>query len=113
MEAITLEEVINNYQIPFVDLIKFNCEGAEFDIIMNLSNQTIRKIGLCVILYHEDLIDYTKNVTEIITLFKKQKFRVLKIKKSESRGWLIVWNMRRYNWSYFIKDFLIRRLLRL
>jgi len=47
-----------NHNISEIDLIKFNCEGAEFEIINSLTPEFMGRIKTMIILYHEDL---TKN----------------------------------------------------
>lgn len=110
VEACTLDDVISDHNIPHIDLIKFNCEGAEYDIIKSASKNSIKKIRLGIILYHEDLIEGFANTEELVQLFKEANFRVLNIKKSSSRGWLLVWNMDWYSWSYLAINALMRKL---
>lgn len=106
----TLEDITTENQIDTIDLIKLNCEGAEFEIIFNTPHDVIKKIGLGIILYHEDLEATAGNARELSALFKKLNFRIVTIKTGEKRGWLIVWNKRKYSWVNFIAKAVIRRL---
>ncbi len=108
--ATTLEQIITDNRIELIDLAKFNCEGAEFDILFNTPPHLIRRIGLGIILYHEDLDAKSGSVERLADLFKKLNFRVVAIRTGEKRGWLIVWNKQKYSWIYFILKALIRRL---
>lgn len=50
--TITLEEVIDKFDIETVDLLKIDCEGSELDIFTNMSDSTTRKIKYIVGEYH-------------------------------------------------------------
>ena len=108
VNATTLEDIITDNKIGFIDLVKFNCEGAECDIIHSASDDCIKRIGLAVILYHSDLDPQGGNIQRMMELFRNLDFRIDHIRKSEKRGWLIVWNRRRYSrWHFFYQG--IRR----
>lgn len=110
VKTTSLEEIIVQNNIDFIDLIKLNCEGAEFEILFNTSRDALRKIGLGLILYHEDLDNAIGNSDRMAALFEELKFRVVRIKTSEKRGWLIVWNREKYSRTHFILRALLRRL---
>jgi FkbM family methyltransferase len=48
----TLESFIESENIQHIDFIKFNCEGAEFSILINTSPAILRRIKCMLILYH-------------------------------------------------------------
>lgn len=110
VEAINLSTIFEDNNIQFVDLIKFNCEGAEFDIIFKTPDSVLTKIGLAIILYHEDLYAGDGNAARLASWLKTLGFRVITIKKGDKRGWLIAWNKKRYSWIYFVFKAFIRRL---
>lgn len=99
VKAIMLEKLIYKENIKQIDLIKFNCEGAELNILMNCSQSTLQKISCAIILYHEDLNDNKFIVSDLIQYFKKSKFLTKEIFKNftPGRGWLIVWNSGYYS----------------
>jgi FkbM family methyltransferase len=110
VNATTLAEVFVANHIHFVDLIKFNCEGAEFEILFSTAKDFIKKIGLAIILYHSDLDTQGGDVERMIQLLRSLNFRTDRIRKSEDRGWLIAWNRAIYSqWHFFYKG-LTRRL---
>ena len=60
----TIPEIVKKYKIESIDLLKLDCEGAEFEIILNLPStilNTIKKISMEI---HEienfDIIDIEK-----------------------------------------------------
>jgi FkbM family methyltransferase len=48
----TLENFIESENLKHIDFIKFNCEGAEFGILINTSVAILRRINCMLILYH-------------------------------------------------------------
>ncbi|HEX7016455.1 MAG TPA: FkbM family methyltransferase [Cyclobacteriaceae bacterium] len=112
VNAITLEHLVGENDIDFIDLAKFNCEGSEFSILMKTPKAILEKIGLGIILYHEDLAEKEYCLENLLSLFDKNSFRTLVIRKSPKRGWLIVWNRKRYSSLYFLLSAIYRRLTR-
>lgn len=52
IKGITLEEIMNNNQISKCDMLKIDCEGAEFKIIESLSDSDLLKIDKLCLEYH-------------------------------------------------------------
>ena len=50
--SITLERIFKNNKIKKCDFLKMDCEGAEYDIILNAPIGILSKIGIMVIEYH-------------------------------------------------------------
>ena len=57
VNCFTLESFIESENLQHIDFIKFNCEGAEFGIIINTSAEILQKIKCMLILYHGYLED--------------------------------------------------------
>src|SRR5690606_26042182 len=112
VQAVTLEQLLGDNGIDFIDLIKFNCEGSEFSILLGTSSKVINRIGLGIILYHEDLAEKGYCLNDLVAHFDRNSFRTLVIRKSNERGWLIVWNRRIYSNFYFLWSAIQRRLTR-
>jgi len=55
VKCITLDEVFKENQINFCDFLKLDCEGAEEDILLNASKETIQKIKTITIEWHDNL----------------------------------------------------------
>ena len=83
----TLKDFMYGNSIQKCDFIKFNCEGAEFPVILSSSAETLRKIDNFLVLYHNDL--WTKNSYEdLLTHFKDCGFSTKTLNQTEARGWM-------------------------
>ena len=59
---ITLQDIINKYEIPKSSVLKIDCEGCEYDIIENISSETISYFSNIQIEYH---LGYKKLKTKL------------------------------------------------
>lgn len=111
--AITLNDLKEQYKIETIDLIKFNCEGAEFGILESFKDK-VNIIKLALVLYHEDLVASNKKISTLETIFINHGFRTLLINRNEAkgRGWLICWNKNTYTSIYRFFSWIKRRLVR-
>ena len=57
--SITLSQIINDINLPIIDLLKMDCEGSEYDIIYNTPTSILTKIQFMEIEVHD--IDSNKN----------------------------------------------------
>lgn len=55
--TISLQHFIEQEQLQKIDFIKFNCEGAEFEILLNTPKEYFQRIGTMLVLYHEELVN--------------------------------------------------------
>ena len=53
VHAITLDEFISEKQIQRIDLLKLDCEGAEYEILMKAPKMTLNKIDRIILEYHD------------------------------------------------------------
>jgi FkbM family methyltransferase len=91
VETDTLSHFFLTNNIQKCDLIKFNCEGAEFKILLTTPVAELKKINHMLVLYHMDLTeDYS--IEQLIAHLKKASFYTEIRQKSfdGKRGWLIV-----------------------
>jgi len=49
---LTLEQIVNNYIIPENSILKIDCEGCEYEIILSSTRKTLRKFSNILIEYH-------------------------------------------------------------
>ena len=56
IETINLETLCDDNDIDFIDILKIDIEGAEYDILENLSDEFFNKIGQITVEFH-DFID--------------------------------------------------------
>jgi FkbM family methyltransferase len=52
VKAVTLDELLEDYQLDHCDLIKFNCEGAEVPVVLALDAATASRLRRVVLGYH-------------------------------------------------------------
>ena len=53
VQAVSLKEVLKSNHLKAVDLVKLDCEGAEFDILLDSDPDTIRSFKRMVMEYHD------------------------------------------------------------
>jgi len=82
--TVSMEKIIERdmarQNVAFCDLVKMDCEGAEFEILASMSLELFRKIGAFYIEYHEYLEDKNKN--DLVKILQKNGF---KTRMTESR----------------------------
>lgn len=100
-----IDTFIEEFNIDKIDLIKFNCEGAEFEILKSISSLSYKKIKFMVILFHEDMAKGEMK-EDIFFLLKNNGFIYREINKTKNRGWIIAKNRDSYsNISNYFIDF--------
>jgi len=90
--CITLENFIESENIPFIDFIKFNCEGAEFGILLNTSSPVLERIKCMLILYH-GYLEETFSEEQLAEHLSKAGFIIHHRyrNKDDDSGWLIAY----------------------
>ncbi|MDP3980961.1 MAG: FkbM family methyltransferase [Chlamydiota bacterium] len=90
----TLKDFLDSNNIARCNFIKFNCEGAEFPILLSSPEYVLKQLDYALISYHRDLINaYTES--DIMQHFINAGFETRLFKKSyESplRGWIVAKN---------------------
>ena len=74
VKCITLQNIFEKYGLKKVDFLKMDCEGAEYEIIMNAESSILNKIQKIAMEIHEEIVPYTKEV--IIENLEKHGFNV-------------------------------------
>lgn len=59
VHAVTLADVLAQHTLDRVDLLKLDCEGAEYEILMNAQEETLAKVQRIVMEYHNVDVDHT------------------------------------------------------
>ena len=82
VKFITMEQIIHQYQIQNIDLVKMDIEGMEFEVLSSRQTSTFQKIQNIIIEIH--LLDKTKEQQYQQLLEKiQQHFPTIHIQKSE------------------------------
>jgi FkbM family methyltransferase len=91
VECCTLQQFFDENHIGTCSFIKFNCEGAEFPILLSSPTSLLRRVGKMLVLYHCDL--WTKNTPEeLLTHLGASGFKCTVTNRTEKRGWIIATN---------------------
>lgn len=53
VEVLSLPDIMNKQALPRIDLLKLDCEGSEFDILLNTPQRIFDRIGEIVLEVHE------------------------------------------------------------
>jgi len=93
VESRTLQEFFEENGITRCNFVKFNCEGAEFPILLGSSSELLRRISVMLVLYHGDL--WTENPKEdMISHLQASGFDCMIRNQTESRGWIVAMQRR-------------------
>ena len=71
--AITLDEALSRLNGFRCDLLKMDCEGAEYDILMMADESCWQRIGQIVLEYHDGVSEHSHQ--DLIDLFEKRGFK--------------------------------------
>lgn len=74
VETVRLVNYLDEQNITTVDLLKLDCEGGEYDILLPLSNQELQRIKRIVMEYHDGLTEHRHS--EIIEKLHNAGFSV-------------------------------------
>jgi len=74
VEAVSLETAMDEAHIDKIDLLKLDCEGAEYEILMKSSPGTLAKIERIIMEYHDLSSEYNHLV--LIEYLQKEGFWV-------------------------------------
>lgn len=85
--SVTLEKIINDNKISSCELLKLDCEGAEYDIIMNTPQEILVKINK-ISLEYEKIPQINYSVEDIISKLKSCGFQVIKSEGTNGHGFL-------------------------
>ncbi len=83
----TLATFMHERGVASVALAKFNCEGAEFRILLSATRETVRRIHKLIVLYHCDLVQ--EPVSALVDSLASAGFATEVRQTSSDRGWLI------------------------
>jgi len=72
--AVSLEHIFERYQLPFCNLLKLDCEGAEYEILFSLSPAVLQRIEAVTMEYHDGVAAY--NHQDLVNFFHDHNFKV-------------------------------------
>jgi FkbM family methyltransferase len=74
IKAISLENAISRSGIERCDLLKLDCEGAEYDILFNAPPEIFHKISRIIMEYHDGVVKYDH--TALADFLRKKGYTV-------------------------------------
>jgi FkbM family methyltransferase len=74
VKTVTLKKIIEDYKLPHIDLLKLDCEGAEYEILLSCSPIIMSKIDGIVMEYHR--LDENHDYRQLIDYLKKNGFKI-------------------------------------
>lgn len=74
VQAVSLQTVLDGQGIDRVDLLKLDCEGAEYEILMKASSSTLERIERIIMEYHD--VDSAHNHQRLIRFLQEQGYQV-------------------------------------
>jgi FkbM family methyltransferase len=86
--ACSLTDFMTENGIEHCDFMKFNCEGAEFPIILNTPPAVLGKCGAMLVQYHGDLWQ-RNSAQELISHLTASGFKCDVCNRSLKRGWIV------------------------
>jgi FkbM family methyltransferase len=92
VQACSLAEFMEQYGIQRCDFVKFNCEGAEFPIILNTPTNVLNRCRTMLVLFHMDLW-WANTPHDLMSHLTASGFRCDLYKQSRYRGWIIAQNV--------------------
>jgi FkbM family methyltransferase len=91
VECCTLQQFFDEHGIGACSFIKFNCEGAEFPILLNSPPSLLKRVGKMLVLFHGDL--WKKNTPQdLLAHLGASGFECEVTNCEEERGWIVATN---------------------
>lgn len=77
VKSISLDDLFNKHNLNHIDFLKMDCEGAEYEILLNASGETLNIINTISIEFH-DLKSKEKNANALIKKLTSHQFKIVK-----------------------------------
>jgi len=87
----TLDDIFFENNVECCDLLKMDCEGAEYEIILSASMETLKKISQIIMEYHAPEcfgLDDRNLLNDLVARLKVSGFNVLLKPENYERGYI-------------------------
>lgn len=81
---LTLDDVFDRYSVQTCNFLKMDCEGAEYEILLNARRETLAKIHKISMEYHVGLNEHGPE--ELVSFLESEGFQVEKTPMSDEEG---------------------------
>ena len=88
--CMSLSSFLDEKRITKIDFAKFNCEGAEFPILLSCDGRALSRIGKMLVLYHCDLMPGASEKA-LVSHLEEFGFKTKIRNRSKDRGWIIAY----------------------
>lgn len=85
MECVTLDDVFRTHQLARCDLLKLDCEGSEFEILEQASDDVLKRVEQIVGEFH-DVDESGQSGTRLSQLLEYRGFRVERLECTNGGG---------------------------
>lgn len=92
IQSIKLDEIFENNKIEKCHLLKLDCEGAEYGILLSTSDQTLKKIKQIILEYHIIPNQQSDLLKELHSKLQDNNFVLQETKINEKSGYLYAIN---------------------
>lgn len=84
VECVSLKEVFDKNKIDHCDILKIDCEGAEYEILYNLPEEYFKKIKSIRLEYHNHRENVINTGEYLLKFLEKKGFELKKYKKGSA-----------------------------
>lgn len=89
VDTTTLEQIVQEQALPYIDFIKIDCEGSEYGILYKNSAALFQKINAMCIETHPGQKE-NENITSLAAFLQEQGYHII-TKESERTGYIWAW----------------------
>ena len=89
--CMSLSSFLDEKRITKIDFAKFNCEGAEFPILLSCDGRALSRIGKMLVLYHCELMPGASEKA-LVSHLEECGFKTKIRNRSKDRGWIIAYH---------------------
>jgi FkbM family methyltransferase len=82
IHTVTLAALLEKYSVARLDLLRLDCEGAEYDALYSLSDDTLRRIRCIAMEYHHVTLNPAYRSDTLIAFLTSKSFRVIQHRES-------------------------------
>jgi FkbM family methyltransferase len=97
VDCLTLSEIFSTFKINSCDLLKIDCEGAEYEIILNAPADVLKRIQKITLEYHtpkfHDIENETYTPENLVKYLEETGFQTTLIKENAIQG--AIWATRK------------------
>jgi FkbM family methyltransferase len=91
VETVTLDEILSRHAMDAVDLLKMDCEGAEYEILEGASTETLNRLRRIAMEVHT--LDESRTPARLATMLEGHGFNVRLESKGDSTA--MIWASRK------------------